>query len=199
MTEKERKAIDTLQARITAIDTINFDPIIWTDQTCSHIKRIFGDDAKEKTDQLEDISYMVTAPMAGSDIQNRRKEKGKQQAKEYLQGYIDEIKHYGLDSYDNKSSVQVQKSNFQTLGKNIAFWGLILVLIGGAFTLGNHFGKSNFDKEKMDYYQKNSNLQSQIDSLQNIINEQTKEIHKINAENKALEQKISEIEKNQEK
>ncbi|WP_372906740.1 hypothetical protein [Rhodohalobacter sp.] len=186
MTEKERKAIETLQARIEAINAENFDPIVWTDQTCIHIQRIFGAEKNERIKQLRDISYSIPTPMVGSDIQSRRRKKGKQQAKEYLLGYIEEIKNYGLESEGDEDLVKVKKSSFQTLGKNISFWGLILVLAGGAFTLGMHFGKSNFDKEKMDYYQRNLKLETEIDSLQNKINAQDDTIKKLNAENKTL-------------
>lgn len=186
MTEKETKAIETLQARIEAINAKNFDPVVWTDQTCIHIKRIFGTENNERIKQLKDISYSIPTPMVGSDIQSRRRKKGKQQAKNYLLGYIEEIKNYGLESEGNDDLIQVKKSNFQTLGKNIAFWSLILVLVGGAFTLGMYFGKSNFDKEKMDYYQRNLKLENEIDSLQNKINVQNDTIKKLNAENKTL-------------
>lgn len=53
--------------------------------------------------------------------------------------------------------------------KNVYFWTTIVVLSGGAFALGRHFGSSKFDKEKSDYYDQIKSLKTDTAYLHRIV------------------------------
>ncbi len=189
MTNQEKQAIQTLQDRITELNVDNFDPIVWTDQTCNFIRRIFGKHASQKISQLEDISYNIDVAMTDLGMRQRRMVKGKQQAKEYLNSYINEIQQYGLDVgiENNKNGQRSRPSHFYTLGKNLAFWSIFLVIIGGAFGFGYHIGNSKFDKDKIDYYQQNQELKKTVDTIDSELNEKEIIIDSMETEIKELQ------------
>jgi hypothetical protein len=53
--------------------------------------------------------------------------------------------------------------------KSPIFWTVIVVLMGGAFTLGLYFGNTKFDKDLIDLTQTKKDLQDTIRSKENII------------------------------
>lgn len=88
-----------------------------------------------------------------------------------------------------------------SLLKNPIFWTVIIVVMGGAFTLGNYFGSTKFDKEKIDYERENVSLRKSIDSLQikfNKISEDNQSLlnkSKLYENNKAHEETIQSLTK----
>ena len=75
-----------------------------------------------------------------------------------------------------------------SLLKNPLFWTTIVIIIGGAFSLGMYFGATKFDKEKISYERENFCLNKSIDSLQIKFN-------KIFKENQSLQNKLRLYEK----
>ena len=53
--------------------------------------------------------------------------------------------------------------------KNIYFWTVLVVISGGAFGLGLHFGNSKFDKEKIEFYETTKKQEVKIDSLKEVL------------------------------
>ena len=78
---------------------------------------------------------------------------------------------YYQDSFDKQMSIlmgslkacknispktlQIQKEEHLVIQliKNAYFWTVIVIAVGSAFGLGQHFGTSKFDKEKSEYYE----------------------------------------------
>ncbi len=78
---------------------------------------------------------------------------------------------YYQDSFDKQMSIlmgslkacknispktlQIQKEEHLVIQliKNAYFWTVIVIAVGTAFGLGQHFGTSKFDKEKSEYYE----------------------------------------------
>ena len=75
-----------------------------------------------------------------------------------------------------------------SLLKNPMFWTVIVVLMGGAFTLGIYFGSTKFDKEKINYERENVSLRKSMDSLQIKFN-------KTSEDNQSLQSKLKLYEK----
>lgn len=63
--------------------------------------------------------------------------------------------------------------------KNIYFWTVLLVISGGAFALGLHFGISKFDKEKSELYETTKKQEVEIKSLKDNLQSQTKTIQSL--------------------
>ena len=63
--------------------------------------------------------------------------------------------------------------------KNIYFWTVLLVISGGAFALGLHFGISKFDKEKSELYETTKKQEVEINSLKDNLQSQTKTIQSL--------------------
>lgn len=51
--------------------------------------------------------------------------------------------------------------------KNGYFWTVLLIISGGAFALGLHFGTSKFDKEKSEFYETTKRQEIEINALKN--------------------------------
>lgn len=62
---------------------------------------------------------------------------------------------------------QVDDHQVIQLIKNIYFWTVLLIISGGAFALGLHFGTSKFDKEKSEFYETTKSQEIEINSLKN--------------------------------
>lgn len=62
-----------------------------------------------------------------------------------------------------------EDNSILTLIKSPTFWTVIVVLIGGAFTLGFYFGNTKFDKDLIDLTQNKKDLQDTIKSKENSI------------------------------
>ena len=62
---------------------------------------------------------------------------------------------------------QVDDNQIIQLIKNIYFWTVLLIISGGAFALGLHFGTSKFDKEKSEFYETTKSQEIEITSLKN--------------------------------
>ncbi len=77
-----------------------------------------------------------------------------------------------------------------SLLKNIYFWTAIVIISGGAFSLGLYFGSSKFDKEKSDYYDENKKLREDAKMDQQTIAYQDSVIYE-------LHNKIINLEQNQ--
>jgi hypothetical protein len=64
-------------------------------------------------------------------------------------------------------SKQVDDHQVIQLIKNIYFWTVLLIISGGAFALGQHFGTSKFDKEKSEFFDTTISQEIEINSLKN--------------------------------
>lgn len=62
---------------------------------------------------------------------------------------------------------EVDEHQIIQLIKNIYFWTVLLIVSGGAFALGIHFGTSKFDKEKSEFYETTKSQEIEINSLKN--------------------------------
>jgi len=68
------------------------------------------------------------------------------------------------------SKLKRKKDNsVRTLTSSIEFWAVILVLVGGAFTLGLYFGNNKFDKDLIELTQIKKDLQDSIKIKENLI------------------------------
>jgi hypothetical protein len=115
MTQQE--AINFITDRINKIDTNNFDPVVWTSGTTSVLKKIFVLTGDSKSNSLEGMSYLLTALMADSDMQHRHKERGKEQARNFLREFITEINTFGLESKGNATVSSVNEQ--EVVGKTL--------------------------------------------------------------------------------
>jgi hypothetical protein len=59
------------------------------------------------------------------------------------------------------------------------FIPILLTVLGGAFVLGIYIGKAQFDREKLELFEKNKVLESQNDSLKNEINSANEKIQNL--------------------
>jgi hypothetical protein len=168
-------AINFIDLKVQELSNSNFDPIVWTDTTCELLRKIFPITYQRKIESIDDIDYILTVPMTSPDMKLRKRQSGIQQANQYLQSYIQEINNHGLETVMNESANKKQDNPIIALISNLYFWGVLVLVIGGSFSLGKEFGNSRFDKEKADLYNENKDLkiknQSLIDSSQ--INNQT--------------------------
>jgi len=167
MTQTE--VINFLNLKIQELSSPNFDPIVWTDTTCDLLRKIFPISFESKIESINDIEYIVTAPMAGHDIQLRKRQRGIQQAGQYLQSYIQEINNLGLETTLNESTNKKKDNQIIALICNLYFWGVLVIVIGASFALGKEISSSKFDKEKTDLYNENNDLKIKFQSLNDSI------------------------------
>lgn len=76
-----------------------------------------------------------------------------------------------LNSCKGVVPVKAQSEPLIGLLKNRLFWIIVIGATGGAFTLGNYFGHTKFDKEKLELYETNTTLNEEKDSLKNVVAE----------------------------
>jgi hypothetical protein len=165
---EEQEAINLINQRIQDLRSNNFDPIVWTDTTCELMRRVFSESFERKIESIEDISYIVTAPMAGPDIQARRRQQGILQAEQYLTSFTQEIQNHGMENSNNQDVKPENK--IIALLKNVYFWGVLVIVIGASFALGKDIGVSKFDKEKKDWYDENKSLKEDNKVLKDSVN-----------------------------
>ena len=83
------KAIEILEKRKSEIGGLNFEPKVWKGKTENDLKEIF-DGFDTKWLQISQINFETPF----SDMKYEVLEKGKRQAKQYLESYIEQIKEY---------------------------------------------------------------------------------------------------------
>jgi hypothetical protein len=65
------------------------------------------------------------------------------------------------------SKKQIDDNQVIQLIKNFYFWTVLVIISGGAFGFGLHFGASKFDKEKSEFYETTKSQEIEISSLKN--------------------------------
>ncbi len=76
-----------------------------------------------------------------------------------IQGAINSCKH-------QKPNKQIKENRILSLIKNLYFWGVLSVLIGGTYKLSYDFGYTKFEKEKIEIYKENKIYKDSIRVLQ---------------------------------
>lgn len=84
-----KKAIEILEKRKSEIGGLNFEPKVWKGKTENDLKEIF-DGFDTKWLQISQVNF--DTPF--SEMKYEVLEKGKRQAKQYLESYIEQIKEY---------------------------------------------------------------------------------------------------------
>jgi hypothetical protein len=74
--------------------------------------------------------------------------------------------------------------------KNPFYWTSIVILISASYALGLKFGRSNFDKEKNEYYEKTKKQDVQIENLIESINVKDSAIKNLNEDISTLNDSI---------
>ena len=77
--------------------------------------------------------------------------------------------------------------------KNIYFWTVLLIISGGAFALGLHFGTSKFDKEKSEFYETTKSQEIEISSLKNNLRTKDTTITQLNKTIISLQDSLAKI------
>ncbi len=92
------KALKRLEKRLIEIDSHNFDPYSWKEITKNELQEIFGvSDSKH----LQISALRFTTPLPSEKLSALNK--GKEQAKQFLNSYIDLIKEYSAIEQENYS------------------------------------------------------------------------------------------------
>lgn len=164
MTKRENIAISSLEGQLKTLNSSKFDSTVWSDETFTILKKIFGADSKDKIKAINHISYMYWG-----EYNYIKEKKGIEQAQKYLHIYINEIKKWGLD----EDTLLVQSNSPQKIsfGKIIGFLSLLITSSAFAYNLGQGHGKSNSDKEIYNTYNHNTILKKSNDSLNLIISQ----------------------------
>jgi hypothetical protein len=105
------KAIEILKKRKGEIDLIGFEPKVWKHTTEDNLKEIFGG-LDFKWTQISDISF--SSPY--SEISSSVFDKGKLQAKKYLDSYIEQISEF---TEIQNSLVKEKERFFEQENKNL--------------------------------------------------------------------------------
>lgn len=94
-----------------------------------------------------------------------------------IQGAINSCKH-------QKPNKQIKENRILSLIKNLYFWGVLSVLIGGTYTLSYDFGYTKFEKEKIELHNQNKIYEDSILILEGKIDVIEKQVSQIITDNK---------------
>jgi len=111
MTKQE--AINLLKESIQKLDSTDFDKIVWTSTTISVLKKVFPESHQSKSEDIGEISYYSVTGDPTVSLQ-----KGKKQAAQFLNEYINELDRFGPETGVNGSANEAV-----TVGKT--FWDVI--------------------------------------------------------------------------
>jgi len=158
---KKEQALQLLNDRIHSLDSKDFNSDIWQDQTISIIDKIFKNSFEEKKEQIENIAFIIFFPGFNEYEKRTNMEKGKENAKKYLLGYINEINEFGIEK-DNKIELPRKKNK-------VISWGLVVAIITVTNVFSYNHGRYKFDKEKENIYEQSISQQDSIRKLNNKI------------------------------
>jgi hypothetical protein len=165
----EEKAIKLLQERISKLDEANFTPIVWIDETNLLLKKLFSkEDSESLINSINELEFDTGLPFAGEALSAKYTKKGKDEARQYMQGFITHINNGVITVNINGNGNEIPPEK-KCLISNWAFIGIILIIIGAAFTFGMYIGKDKHDMEKNNLYKQNQQLELKNDSLKKII------------------------------
>lgn len=154
---KKEKAIEILEDRKSQLKDVTIhDFKTWVAVTNDNLKKIFPQTSESKSEQLDKINY--ASYFATKDYENEPfLIKGKNSASKFIDDYVKQINHYGLEKANDDNP-------FISLLKNIYFYIVLAFLGTPVFLAGKYYGETKYDKDKIEMAEENTRLKNQIES-----------------------------------
>ena len=175
---KKEKAITLLESLISDLKKPHFHHTVWVERTTTIVKKVFPKTGAEKAECIEDIEFVILAPMVSDNQARAKKREGISKAENFLQSFITEINQLGTESFSFKIS-----KNTSELGRLInnkffyVFIGFVItVILPFTFYIGKKWQEVKIDKNTLTLEKKITNLNTHItaqsDSILNLKNSQ---------------------------
>jgi len=143
-------------------------PEVWIDTTSELLRKIFPISGESKSKHIAEI-YFYPFYERNQYLIDQQIQKGRLEAEKYMQEFINEINVAGIEKLNDDNQIL-------QLFKNLYFWIVLTTFISGSFFLGNHFGISKFDNEKVNLYESKQKLNSELNKAKIMIEFQKQSI-----------------------